>query len=84
VKRLSDHVKEIMKKLKVKKSYWLTNYPKHSERHGFKRSRSVLMEYTEVPDGKNTDGGEHPQGQREHVDSRAATALQPSSRSAGA
>jgi N-acetylglutamate synthase-like GNAT family acetyltransferase len=45
VKRLSDHVKEIMKKLKLKKVYWLTNYPKHSERHGFKRSRSVLMEY---------------------------------------
>lgn len=45
VKRLSDHVKEIIKKLKLNKVYWLTNYPKHSMRHGFKRASSVLMEY---------------------------------------
>lgn len=46
VKRLSSHVKEIMKKLKIDKAYWMTRYPKHSERHGFKRSRNVLMEYS--------------------------------------
>ena len=46
VKRLESHVKEIMKKLKIDKVFWLTNYPKHSQRYGFKRSRSVLMEYT--------------------------------------
>lgn len=72
VKKLSDHVKEILKKLKLKKVYWITNYPKHSERHGFKRSRSVLMEYQEVKDGKNNDGGEHPREEHQHVDSPAA------------
>lgn len=78
VKRLADHVKEIMKKLKINKVYWLTNYPKHSERHGFKRSRSVLMEFTEVSDGENVDGRHHPQGQHQHADSRATAAVQPS------
>jgi len=75
VKRLSDHVKEIMKKLKVKKTYWLTNYPKHSERHGFKRSRSVLMEYTEVPDGEDIDGRLDPREEHQHADSRATAAV---------
>lgn len=51
VKMLSEHVKEIQKKLKLKKVFWLTRYPKHSERHGFKRSKSILMEYS--PDKEN-------------------------------
>lgn len=76
VERLSDHIKEILKKLKINKAYWLTNYPKHSERHGFKRSKSVLMEYQEESDGKNNDGIDHPQRQHQHVDARATTAVQ--------
>ncbi len=56
VKRLCDHMKEVIKKLKIKKVTWITNYPKHSERHGFKRSRSVLMEYKEEDDGRHNDG----------------------------
>ena len=61
VKKLSIHIKELMKKLKLKKAYWMTRYPKHSMRHGFKRSRSVLMEYElesnkEAQDGKINDG----------------------------
>lgn len=40
-----EHVKELMRKLKLKKAFWLTRYPKHSERHGFKISRQVLMEF---------------------------------------
>lgn len=55
VKRLVDHMSEIIKKLKVNKVFWLTNYPKHSERYGFKRSCHVLMEYKEKEDGKNND-----------------------------
>lgn len=51
VKVAAKHVKELLKKLKLKKSYWLTRYPKHSERHGYKRSKSVLMEYTEETHG---------------------------------
>jgi len=78
VTRLSEHVKEILKKLKIKKAYWLTRYPKHSERHGFKRSKDVLMEYKEKSDGKNTDGPK-PKTHRkhQHVDSRATAAVQP-------
>lgn len=51
VEVLAKHVKQIKNKLKLKKVYWLTNYPKHSQRHGFKRSKAVLMEYTGEQDG---------------------------------
>lgn len=47
MKLVSDHVKDIMKKAKIKKAYWTTKHPKHSEKYGFKRSRQVLMEYRE-------------------------------------
>ena len=46
VEKLADFVKDIRKKAKLNKVYWVTNYPKHSERHGFKRSKSILMEYS--------------------------------------
>ncbi len=71
VRKLSDHVKKILKVLKLKKVYWLTNYPKHSERHGFKRSKSVLMEYQEKEDGKDIDGRDDSKKQREHAASGA-------------
>ena len=45
VKLAADHVKKIRQKAKLNKIYWVTNYPKHSERYGFKRSSSILMEY---------------------------------------
>ena len=45
VKKLSDHIKEILKKLQLKKVFWINTYPKHSERYGFHRSRNILMEY---------------------------------------
>lgn len=75
MKKASDHVKEIVKKLKLKKVYWITNYPKHSERHGFRRSRSVLMEYTEVRNGQNTDGRVKPQEEHQHAHAGAASAI---------
>jgi len=59
VKKLADHIKTIRKKGDLNKIYWVTNYPKHSERNGFKRSKAVLMEYSEeneVKNGQNTDG----------------------------
>ena len=55
VKILSKKVKEILKECKMNKVYWITNFPKHSERHGFKRSKSVLMEYKEVDDGQSIE-----------------------------
>ena len=71
VKRLSSFMKDVLKNLKLKKIYWLTNYPKHSERHGFKRARSVLMEYTEEEDGKDTEGRLFSQRECPNVNPRA-------------
>lgn len=45
VKKLTEHIKEIRIKANLNKIYWVTNYPKHSERYDFKRSKSILMEY---------------------------------------
>lgn len=68
VKKLSSHIKEIRKKGNLNKIYWITNYPKHSERNGFKRAKAVLMEYNEENEvnknGKNINGGEY--SEREH------------------
>ena len=52
VKKLADHVKEIRNKAKLNKIFWHTDYPKHSERYGFKRSSSILMEYDPVKEEK--------------------------------
>jgi hypothetical protein len=57
VSKLSSHIKDIRRKGKLNKIYWVTNYPKHSERHGFKRSKGVLMEYNEEQEnGQNING----------------------------
>jgi len=47
VQKLCDFVKEMRRKAKLKKVYWITDYPLHSKKHGFKSSKSVLMEYSE-------------------------------------
>lgn len=72
VKKLSDHVKNIMKELNIDKVYWITKAPKHSEHYGFKRSKHTLMEYMEVKNGQNNDGGINPR--EEHIDAHAGTA----------
>lgn len=46
VEKVANFIKEIKRKGQLNKVYWVTPYPKHSMRHGFKRSNSVLMEYT--------------------------------------
>jgi hypothetical protein len=56
VNLLSKKAKEILKECKLDRAVWHTNYPKHSERYGFKRSRSVLMEFKGDEDGENNDG----------------------------
>jgi len=59
VRKLADHIKQIRVKANLNKIYWITNYPRHSERYGFVRSKSILMEYDpnkENKDGKDTDG----------------------------
>lgn len=47
VAKLAEYVKEIRKNGKLNRIFWITNYPKHSEKYGYKRSKSVLMEYRE-------------------------------------
>lgn len=59
VKKLSDHIKEIRRNAGLKKIFWVTSYPKHSERNGFKRSRHVLMEYNEEEHGENLHEGKN-------------------------
>ena len=46
VQKLIDMVLSIKEGATLSKVYWITNYPKHSERYGFKRSKSILMEYS--------------------------------------
>lgn len=45
VEKLASFIKDIRRKASLNKVYWVTNYEKHSMRHGFKRSKSILMEY---------------------------------------
>lgn len=47
VEKLCEFIKEIHRKGDLNKIYWITTYPKHSMRHGFKPSKAVLMEYSE-------------------------------------
>lgn len=47
VRLVEKKVKEIVKEAKLNNVFWITNYPKHSERFGFKRSKGVLMEYNQ-------------------------------------
>jgi len=75
IKKLREHIKKITNRLKLKKVYWLTSHPKHSERHGFKRSRSILMEYVEEFDGENNDGEHDSCGESEHADPPATTTV---------
>ncbi len=68
---LVQKAKEILKECKLKKAMWMTSYPKHSERYGFKRSRSVLMEYKEEEDGRYRDGINETCGECPPIDATA-------------
>ena len=46
VDKLCIHIKAIAKGGGLNKIYWITNSPRHSQRHGFKKSKAVLMEYS--------------------------------------
>jgi len=68
VKKVTEHILEIWKRASLNKIYWITRYPKHSERYGFKKSENVLMEYSgenredkkeSVEDVKKTEGEPH-------------------------
>jgi len=75
MRKVEEHVKELLKKLKLKKVFWLTNYAKHSQRYGFKRSKSVLMEYKEKEDGTHITRGHEEARGHTATEPRAATAI---------
>lgn len=80
VKKLADHIKQIRIKANLNKIYWITSYPKHSMRHGFKPSKSVLMEYDpdkEIKNGKNNDGRSEPRRECGTTDSRTTRVSEP-------
>lgn len=56
--KLATHMKELRKRGKLKKVYWITKFPKHSLKYGFKPSKNILMEYNEEEkdDGKYANG----------------------------
>lgn len=73
VEKLANHIKEIRKKANLNKIYWITDFPNHSKKYGFKPSSSILMEYSEEENGTNIDGGCEPNGEREPSNTGAAT-----------
>jgi len=63
VERLAKFIKDFRIKAKLNKVYWITNYPGHSQRNGFKRSKSILMEFSEEKDGPYNDGWDVKRGE---------------------
>ena len=51
--RLNNREKIKEKKANLKKVYWVTKFPKHSKRYGFKESEHILMEYSEEESKEN-------------------------------
>ena len=55
VHKLAEHVKSLRKGGDLKKIFWITKFPKHSLKYGFKPSKCVLMEYNEEEENNGTD-----------------------------
>jgi hypothetical protein len=74
VEKLANFIKEIKKKAKLNKVLWTTNYPKHSLRHGFIRSKSTLMEYTgEEENGSDSFRRSNTRGEHRSPESSTTT-----------
>jgi N-acetylglutamate synthase-like GNAT family acetyltransferase len=54
VKLLEEKAKEIQEGAKLKKIFWITRCPRHSQKFGFKTSKHTLMEY--IGHGKDING----------------------------
>ncbi len=53
---VSKHIQNILDQSKLKKVFWCTKHTKDMETHGFKKSKSQLMEYIGVDDGAEFTG----------------------------
>jgi hypothetical protein len=74
VEKLANHMKDIRKKADLNKIFWITDFPNHSKRYGFKQSNSILMEYSEEEqNGSNTNGRGEPNGNSEPLDAGTTT-----------
>lgn len=73
VELLADQIKFIRKKAHLHKVFWITNYPKHSQKYGFTQSKNILMEYSEENNGKNIHRGSKPHEEHRSSDSRTET-----------
>ncbi len=73
---LAKYAKEIVKGCSLRTIFWMTNYPRHGEKHGFKRSKTVIMEWS-VDDGKATDGEHKADGSSGAADTGAKELPEP-------
>ncbi len=62
VKLLEEKVREIKDGCKLNKVFWITRYPRHSEKYGWKRSKGVLMEYAGEIKKEEEDGTDNVRG----------------------
>lgn len=67
IKLVKDLVLEIRDRAELNKVYWLTRHPKYHEKHGFSRSKTVLMELDNGQDIHRVNEGK----ERRATDSRA-------------
>lgn len=73
VKKVANFIKDLKNKADLNKVFWITNYPKHSERYGFKRSKNILMEYSGEENGKNINGGDEKATEHQSFNPTATT-----------
>jgi len=62
VKLLEEKVREIKDGCELNKVFWVTRYPRHSEKYGWKRSKGVLMEYAGEENKEEEDGSVNVRG----------------------
>jgi hypothetical protein len=73
VSKVAEFILDIKRKGQLNKVYWVTNYPKHSQRYGFRPSKSVLMEYKEGKNGKDANGRSDTRGEHRSSDAPTTT-----------
>jgi N-acetylglutamate synthase-like GNAT family acetyltransferase len=56
IEKAKEILRELVRKTKPHKIYWSTTNDKFFSKHGFRRSKNVLMEYNIDKEGDGTDG----------------------------
>lgn len=79
IELLAEKVREIKKSCDLNSVYWITKHPKHSQKHGFKPSKNVLMEFKENEDGIISETS----GDSKSADTPATTVHEPDNNGAG-